>query len=617
MRHWLRMVTVLGGAALLLLSAVAGDRLLSRPDRIRLDAEMLRLRRLQDAILRFTLDREAFPRELSELVPAYTSAEMLRFRPSRRSPAEQPLRWDPASGTLAWSVPFRIQGLWPRDRMFPLVIPRRAVTRDPLSGEKVFRPVSTQAVLGAEAIIVEPELFQALTYGWQIEESESASGQAYVHIKEGVGDIIDHIGAPYVEFDPARRPGDFYNIAGSRARIEARCVFEAPEDGEYFLLARLMPGRSVCSNVIRVQVDDRPEFIVGFNRTPPFVWGWQPPGWGTPPSLTLTKGRHTLQLHTYQDGVKVDQLVLSRVKPELAGVGMVTGGYPQEAVLTEPGAPLVLSLSLDTLTITADKDPVVSAYVRKADKAATGATLRVSLDLPGGRVRVREYPLVLPADTPLMKFPCEVALPRPLERREYLLRCRLVVGNGDSQERTAVLYHGYDWSVLGPLPFLKVEARGEPEAAATLAPGYRFGDRTYTWQNYREEFTDPFGILDFGRMFCGRSFDATNQVSAYAYTEIEVPRGGAYLLKAQGDDHLVVWINGEKAAAIEHTHETAIRSAAHFPVTLKTGRNRVLFRLNQISGQWQAGIRFRTADDQVADIVGVPYAQQQGVRAVP
>jgi hypothetical protein len=611
MRVGWKVVAGLAGGTLLILAGLAGDRMLSRPDRIRRDEEVLRLRRLQDAILRFTLDREAFPRELAELVPAYASDAMLRFRPSRRSPVEQPVRWDPASGTLEWSVPLRMHGLWSRNAdPFRLVLTRRPVIRDPLSGAKVFRQTDARTVLGPEAIIIEPELFQEMTYGWQIEESASASGQACALIKEGVGDIIDHIRAPFVEFDPARRSGDFFNVSGSRERIEACCRFDAPEDGEYFIMARLMPGRSICSNVIRIQVDDQPEFIVGFNRTEPFVWGWQMSGWDTPPGLTLSRGRHTLKLHAYQDGVWVDQVVLSRTKRDWKGVGVVTGGYPQDAARAD-GAPLSLSLSLDALTVTEAQDPVVCAYVRKTGQAAGQATLQVSLDLPGGRMRVREYPLDLPAEAPLLKFPCPVELPRPLARREYLLRARLLAGGRLVQERTAVLYHGYDWSVLGPLPYLKAEVSCEPEASATPAASYRFGSDVFAWKPYLEEFTGPFGLLDFGRMFNGRSFDAMPKASVYAYTELEVPRAGEYLLKAQGDDHLLVWINGRKAATIVHEHETAIRSAAHFPVRLEAGRNRILFRLNQTIGQWQAGIRFRTADDRVAEVVGVPRAQQQ------
>jgi hypothetical protein len=599
-------------AAVMLAAGLAGDWLLSRPDRIRLDLEKERLRRLHDAILRFKLDRDDFPRDLSELIPAYASADLLRFRPSRRSRAEKAVRWDPRTGILDWSVPFRIDGLFPRDRNFVITIPNLRVAHDALAGVNVFHPVSAPRVLGPEDIVVEAELFQSLTYGWQIEESASASGNGYIHIKEGVGDIIDHIAAPYTEFDPKNRSGDFYNISGSNNRIEAQCFFEVPADGEYFLAGRTLAQRSKCSNVIRVQVDDKPESSLGDNNTEPFVWLWQTPSSRSPVSVFLSNGVHRLKFHTYQDGVKVDQIVLSRKKLDFAGVGIVAGGYPQTNRCLDQVPPLTLSLSVDTLTITESNNPTVFIYVRKACREEMQAKLQVSLDLPGGRERVREYPIALPADTPLIKFPCDVALPRPLDKKEYLLRCRLVAGDTISQERTVVLYHGYDWSVLGPLPFMNAEATGEVENASSLAPRYCFTNQTFSWQRYSDQFSDQFGVMDFGLMFCGRTFDPMNKAALYAYTEIDAARSGDYLLKAQGDDHLVVWVNGTKVASIMHPHATAIRSASHVRVPLQAGRNRVLFRLNQFDSQWQAGIRFRTTDDTVADILGVPFARQSG-----
>ncbi|MEI7903773.1 MAG: hypothetical protein WCK89_26335, partial [bacterium] len=496
-------------AAVLLAAGLAGDWLLSRPDRIRLDLEKERLRRLHDAILRFKLDRDDFPRDLSELMPAYASADLLRFRPSRRSRAEKAVRWDPRTGILDWSVPFRIDGLFPRDRNFVITIPNLRVAHDALTGVNVFHPVSTLRVLGPEDIVVEAELFQSLTYGWQIEESESASGNGYIHIKEGVGDIMD-VG---VEFDPKNRSGDFYNISGSNNRIEAQCFFEVPADGEYFLAGRTLAQRSKCSNVIRVQVDDKPESILGENNTEPFVWLWHTPSWRSPVSVLLSNGVHRLKFHTYQDGIKVDQIVLSRKKPEFAGVGIVAGGYPQTNRCLDQVPPLTLSLSIDTLTITESNNPTVFVYVRKACREEMQAKLQVSLDLPGGRERVREYPITLPADTPLVKFPCDVALPRPLDKKEYQLRCRLVAGDTISQERTVVLYHGYDWSVLGPLPFMKAEATGEVENASSLAPRYCFTNQTFSWQRYSDQFSDQFGVMDFGLMFCGRTFDPMNNAA--------------------------------------------------------------------------------------------------------
>lgn len=599
MRHTKSLLAFLS-AAILAGAGVAGARLLSRPDRIRLQVEMERLHHLHDAILRFKLDRERLPASLSELIPAYAPASALTFRPDGRSSAESPIAWDVATGRLGWSVPFRIGGVFPRTENFTLSIPSLPVIHDPLQGENAFRQVQAAATLGPEDIVVEAELFQSLSYGWEIEESESASGHSYVHLKEGVGDI-NYAG---VEFDPKHRSGDFYNITRNNARIEARCYFLAPASGDYFFAMRTKAERSVCSNFIMVTVDDK-EFQVGQNRTEPFVWLWHLPG-----HIHLEKGMHALALHTYQDGVSVDQAIFTLKRMDLTAAGTFSGGYPQGTPRPDGTPPLTLSLSVDTLSITTEKSPSVAIYIRSNDLQQRRAKLFTSLDLPGGRTRERSYEIDLPAGVPLVKFPCDTAMPRPLDKREYLLRCRIVAGDAVIQERTMVLGAGYDWSILGPLPFMDTAAEGQPERAEVPAPSYTIDGTTTTWRAYSDSLTDHFGIMDFGKMFCGRTYDAIPSVSLYAYTEIDVPRGGDYLLKAQGDDHLVVWINGAKAATLSRIKESAIRSSEEIKVALRAGRNRILFRLNQVSGQWQASIRFRTAADQVADISGFPFARQ-------
>ncbi|MBA4388623.1 MAG: hypothetical protein C0404_11630 [Verrucomicrobia bacterium] len=594
---------IIAGVLAVVILAGAGaaiDRLLSRPDRIGLEMEKERLHDLHDAILRFNLDRERFPESLSELVPGYVPASLMFFHPEGSNNPARAIAWDSGAGTLSWSVPLKIRGIFARTVNTTLSVPRLAVLRDPLKGANAFRQPRDPVALRPEDIVVEAELFQSLSYGWEIEESESASGECYIHLKEGAGDVNDD----KMEFDPKVRSGDFYNITRNNARLEARCYFEAPADGEYLLAVRTRAERSRCSNMIKVQVDDR-EFTVGHNGSEPFVWLWHAPG-----SMFLAKGHHSLGFHTFQDGVCVDQAILTRTRPDLSGNRIFSGGHPQSAVRPDKIQPLTLSLSVDTLSITNAKAPNVIIYVRNNGQLQRHAKLQVCLDLPGHRTRERTYEIDLPADTPLVRFPCEIDLPPPLEKKEYLLRCRIVEGSAVIQERTLVLYSGYDWSVLGPLPFMATGEEGEPENARELAPSYSFAGRTNAWQKYSEGFSDHFGVMDFGRMFCDRTYEATPSVSLYAYTEIEAARSGDYLLKAAGDDNIVVWINGTKVATIAHKKETVIRSAAEFKVQLNEGRNRILFRLNQIDGQWQACIRFRTADDKVADITGVPFSQQ-------
>jgi hypothetical protein len=456
-------------------------------------------------------------------------------------------------------------------------------------------------ILGPEDIVVEAELFRFLSYGWEIEESENASGGCYIHLREGAGDIQYN----NLEFDPAIRSGDFYNITRSKARVEARCYFDVPVEGEYFLAVRTMAERSNCSNMFKARVDDGDEFFVGHNGSVPFVWLWH-----VPTHMVLKKGLHSIHFFTYQDGVSVDQAILTRKSMDLSHARTFAGGYSREAGPSDDLRPLTVSLSVDTLSVTADPNPKVAFYIRKTGQEERRIELQTSLDLPSGRTRERSREVILPADASLVKIPHDVELPRPLDRREYLLRCRALDGTNAVQERTCVFYHPYDWSILGPIPFTAAPAGGESEMNRAPVSSYSFVGQAHTWQMYNERFSDHYGVMDFGKLFCGRSFDAMTNVSLYAYTEIEVGRGGDYLLKAQGDDNLVVWINGAKVASIGRQKETVIRSAAEIRVPLNAGRNKILFRLNQISGQWQAGIRFRTADDKVADIVGVPFARQ-------
>ena len=90
----------------------------------------------------------------------------------------------------------------------------------------------------------------------------------------------------------------------------------------------------------------------------------------------------------------------------------------------------------------------------------------------------------------------------------------------------------------------------------------------------------------------------------------EADEDGEYLLKVQGDDNIVVWVNGARVIRITEKGPS-IRTAREVKISLKKGRNRILFRLNQRQNQWQASIRIRTKDDKVANIKGIPFSEQE------
>ena len=129
------------------------------------------------------------------------------------------------------------------------------------------------------------------------------------------------------------------------------------------------------------------------------------------------------------------------------------------------------------------------------------------------------------------------------------------------------------------------------------------------WHKYSHKFTNQFCMLDFGQMFSGKSLNAMGQVALYAYTEVEADKAGKYLLKVQGDDNIVVWINGARVIRITDKGPP-IRTAREVAISLVEGRNRILFRLNQKKGQWLAGIRIRAAGDKVTDARGISFDEQ-------
>ncbi|MEI8241814.1 MAG: hypothetical protein WCI17_00965 [bacterium] len=133
-----------------------------------------------------------------------------------------------------------------------------------------------------------------------IKPMEGASGRAYLEVPLGAGKT------PKVK-------------AGT-----ARILVDVPADGAYtFWLRTLWDGE--CSNTILVQIDDRPPFLVGADATY-HAWHWvkYPVSRMTPPP-TLTKGLHTLTIIHREDGVRLDQLLLTS-SPRFVPVGTEKAG---------------------------------------------------------------------------------------------------------------------------------------------------------------------------------------------------------------------------------------------------------------------------------------------------
>jgi len=104
--------------------------------------------------------------------------------------------------------------------------------------------------------------------------------------------------------------------AGNPPKVEAgKAVFtvEVPEDGTFTLWCRVW-WEGECSNSFTVKIDDQPAFLFGEDATYK-AWHWvKYPVARTTPPIKLTKGPHTLALHNREDGVRLDQVLLSADK---------------------------------------------------------------------------------------------------------------------------------------------------------------------------------------------------------------------------------------------------------------------------------------------------------------
>ncbi len=161
-----------------------------------------------------------------------------------------------------------------------------------------------------------------------------------------------------------------------------------------------------------------------------------------------------------------------------------------------------------------------------------------------------------------------------------------------------------EWLVCGEFPNLPADPAQDSPAAPRVgletdflkehggeadirpAPGMKHArpdGTTAEWTSY----TFPSGILDFTKAFVGRPAEWT---VGYAYAAITPEQPGTCALAVGSDDGVRVWLNGRLV------HDHAIRRAVRpdedlIPVTLETGENRILLKVEQGTGGWGLCLR--------------------------
>jgi hypothetical protein len=590
---------------------VAVDRLASRAGRIRYEERKRDLLSARDAVLRYERDRGRLPETLDDLVPRYLRADQL-------GDAERPLyRYDSVKREIAMASGLTARGLV--SRTLPAVA-MELPAPDPSSAAPPPPPPSrprakTLALvepsgpdLGAPpegAFVFEAEHYSETNYGWEVRCDPSAAGGAYIHAKEGI----------------ANGPGqtmcgvyDFHNIREKREFTYLKYHFRLPESGRYYIWGRFWTTGSHCSNSIAVGANQGGPCKTwhgysGYNggsmsnRTP-LRWVWTRTSGGPE---RLEAGDNYLHVFLHEDGVRLDQIALSRSGPgggRPFAANLVPSG--RTAFASEAPSPVDVMFDVDSLVMSADAPPRASVTLRKVRAAEGEAELRVVLEEAGparGELELGKATVAL-AELPELAFvPVDFrALDfAELPRREFLLRATLTLEGERLAECHVPLMHPFRWEVAGP---------GRYYANGTPAP--LDGDKEKAgvkWTRLGVDKLDLFGVIDFGLQYGGNSLHAPQLKTAYARTRVTVPESGAYLLKIQSDDQMLLWIDG-KLVYRHDTEAPVTRSVKRLELKLEAGERRVRMRVNQRAfteygdGRWQASLRFRTSDDELSDVRG-------------
>jgi hypothetical protein len=659
----LRGLIIFGAAACIGAGVLVADKLLSRRDRIHWDRCVVDLKTVRDAVLRYEYRKGALPEALAELAPAYLRADQLEAKDGsvydyRRSERR-----------LAMGRDVRIRGLWPRTRKalvfdlpwpdgpssapasnpstsseapapeafsttntvtdVPPIVGSVVKSREPgmalservLQAERAWTNTTRTARLQAPrgpvgqeppkgAYVFEAEHWSSMNYAWEIFQNPGLAGGAGIVCKEGTT-----TGSAQCYF----RTYDFYNVREQKLQSVLRYYFYLPQGGRFRIGARFWATCTHCSNTINVGLDrggldiDDPRKVyygVFLGSGVPFRWRWV----FTHRTFYLKPGMHYLQVFPHEDGMEIDQFMLypARQDCRLATDEVFVPNLPINKNTTfaaEAAYPVHLSFSLKSMVIGKTMPANAKLAIRRLRESAGVARIVLRLEAAGphGQDLVLGHNEVELADLPELSFLpvdfSELDYDR-LARREYLLVAEMEHPEAGSHTCHIPLMHPPLWEVSPMMTYYSNETGGPLDGDGSRDEQ----GREVVWQPFEDRSWTPLGIMDFGVHTVSNSLHAPAMKTIYARTWMEAPRSGHYLLKAQSDDQMRVWVDGEPFAEISSTH-SVIRNSHRFKVYLEKGRHRLRIRVNQgphvkklDGGYWQASLRFRTLEDELSDV---------------
>ncbi len=408
---------------------------------------------------------------------------------------------------------------------------------------------------------------------------------------------------------------NFYDIEEGSDFSYLKYHFRLPAAGVYYLYGRMWTTGSHCSNQVNVGIDTggpirgrvseyRGDFM---HNTTPFRWVWTQVGEST---YRLPAGDHYLHVFIHEDGMRLDQFILSPVPLE-GGAPYQPNLYPNRDTAFQRGldTPLDLTFDLQSVVMTPECPPVCQVTIRRLRPATGLVSLDVYLrDAPTSREdgRLAHYEFELDTLPEVAFVPIDFTdLPLDaMERREYLLVAEATLDGRLVGTARVPLCKPFAWDVCGPFDYYENGVPGPLDGPKDAPPPGGPAWEPLPCDNY-----DAFAVLDFGLYTTGNSLHADEWKTIYARTRIHVPETADYLFKLQSDDQMLLWLDGRQI--YRHDQSAPVtRSVARPMIRLEAGDHTLKMRVNQQGmsnwqdGRWQASLRIRTPADTLSHVTG-------------
>lgn len=148
-----------------------------------------------------------------------------------------------------------------------------------------------------------------------------------------------------------------------------------------------------------------------------------------------------------------------------------------------------------------------------------------------------------------------------------------------------------NWNLIGPFPWSIDnpfrESYGFPQAVVDLNSPLEFQQQKYSWKkNVKAEGWGYIGLISL----CEQNASECSYLSAFAYTEIELPEETDAFVNIGSDDGFRLWVNQQEVAK-KHVDRGMKVDDDKIQVHFNNGVNKILLQITQIKGGWNFCLR--------------------------